>query len=160
MTCLETNRGKQQSKRNSERNDNRSANIPEKNKENDDDQNHAFCQVVENGMRGVVNQIVAIQVWNDLYAFGKYLLIQLAHHGVKRFQHRSRVGSLAQKDDALDNIVVIENHAVFAMNRLPDLAQTNLWPLRDLSDVLDSQRGPVLGLEYRLLDVADALYQA
>ncbi len=160
MSQVQADGGEQQRKRNGQRNDNGAANVPQKQEQNDDDQGHAFGKIVQHRVRGVVNQIVAVQIRNDLYAGRKDVLIQPLHHGVKIFQHGGRVGALAQKDDALDHIVVVHHRPVRAMDRFADLAETNLRTLGHLRDVLHPQRRAILRLDDGLLDVLDALDQA
>ncbi len=65
---LETRRRKQQRKRDRQGDDECSTNIPEKQKQNDHDQNDAFGEIVQHGMRGVVDQITPVDERNDLYA--------------------------------------------------------------------------------------------
>ena len=48
-----------------------------------------------------------------------------------RVQRGVGVRALAQQHDAFDHVVVVDDLAVGAMDRLADLAQPDLRPLRD-----------------------------
>ena len=85
------------------------------------------------------------------------MIIQPLDHGVKVLQHGGCVGAFPQKDDALDHIVVVHNSPVRTMDRLSDLPQPNLGPLRDLGNVLHLQRRAILRFDDGLLNVLDAL---
>ncbi len=65
---LETRRCKQQRKGNRESYDHRTADIPQKQKENDHDENDAFREIVQHGMRRVMDQVAAVDERNDLHA--------------------------------------------------------------------------------------------
>ncbi len=68
------------------------------------------------GVRGVVNQIAAIEKRNDLHAGGKQAFIQLFDLRVNRVERRVRLGAFAQQDDARDNVVVVNDASIQAMN--------------------------------------------
>jgi hypothetical protein len=68
---LQTGRGEQQRKRNGQRDDDRAAHISQEQKQNDHDQNDAFREVVQHGMRGEVHQIAAVDEGNDFHAGGR-----------------------------------------------------------------------------------------
>ena len=68
MTEVETDRSEQQRKRNGERNDQCSANIAEEEKEDDHHQDDALGQVVQHRVRGVVQQVAAVEERNDLHS--------------------------------------------------------------------------------------------
>ena len=75
-------------------------------------------------------------------------------------QRGGGVRALAQEHDSFHHVVVVDHHAVGAMDGLADLAQANLRPLRDHGDVLDAQRRAVLRFDDGLFDVADVPDQA
>ena len=104
--------------------------LPRKRKRMIDDQDDAFGQVVQHGVRGVVHQIAAIEKRNDLHARRQDVLVEPLDLGVNAVQRRRRIRALAQEHDAFDHIVVIDHHAVGAVDGLADLPQTNLRPLR------------------------------
>ena len=100
-----------------------------------DDQNDAFGQVVQHRVRGVVHQVAAVEKRNDLHARRQDVLVQLLHLLVDGLQRRVGIGALAQQHDAFDHVVVVDDLAVRAMNRLADLAQPDLRALRHRGDV-------------------------
>ena len=77
-----------------------------------DDQNDSFGQIVQHRVRGVVNQIAAVEEGNHLHAGRRMLLIQLLHLLVDALQRRVRLGALAQQHDAFDHVVVVEDLAI------------------------------------------------
>src|ERR1700735_1335799 len=68
VTEVKADGGKEEGKRNGERDNKSAANIPQKEKENNYDKDDAFSKVMQNRVRGVVKQIASIKEWNDLYA--------------------------------------------------------------------------------------------
>ena len=68
MAKVEADGGKQQRKRNGERDDERAANIPQKEEQNDDNEDDAFGEVMQHGVGGVVQEIAAIEEGDDLDA--------------------------------------------------------------------------------------------
>ena len=112
MTQIKTDGGKQQRERNGERNDQRAANIPQEEKENDHHQDDALGQIVQNRVGGVMQQIAAIQEGNDLDSLGQNLIIELFDLGVNAHQGRIGVVALLQQYDALDHIAVVDDLAV------------------------------------------------
>ncbi len=79
---LETRRGKQQRKRDRQGDDERSTNIPQEQKQNDNHQNDAFREIVEHGMRGVVDQITTVDERNYLYPGRQDVVVQLFDLGM------------------------------------------------------------------------------
>ena len=65
---LEKCRGEQQRKRNGQRDDDGSAHVAEKQKQNDHDQDNSLGKVVQYRVSREVNQIAAIDEWNYLHA--------------------------------------------------------------------------------------------
>ena len=75
MAQPQADRGKQQGEGNRERNDDRAADIAQKDEKNDHDQDHAFGKVMHDGVRGVVDQIVPIEIRNDLHSRRQDVLV-------------------------------------------------------------------------------------
>ncbi len=97
---LETGRGEQQRKRDRQCDDQCSANISKKQKENDHDQNDAFRKVVQHGMRGVVDQVAAINKRNYLYTRRQNVIIQLFNLGMDSRESFVRICAFPQEHDA------------------------------------------------------------
>ena len=97
---VQTGRGEQQRKRNGQRDDDRAANISEKQKQDNHHQDDAFGQVVQHGVSGVVHQIAAVDERNDFHARGQNGVVQFLHLLVNSLQRRVRVGAFAQQHDA------------------------------------------------------------
>ncbi len=134
--------------------------FPKKKEEDNDNQEHAFCEIVQDRVSGEMYQIVAIEIGHDLYSRRENVIVEPLDHRVKAFKHRGCVCSFAEKDNSFDDIIVVIDYTVGTMGRFSDLPQTNLWPLRNLANVLNSQRRAVLSLDHGFFDVAGAGNQA
>ena len=66
----------------------------------------------------------------------------------------SAFGAFAQEHDARNDIVVVDDFAVFAMDGSGELAQPDLRALRHDGDILHPQRSAALGREDSVFDVA------
>src|SRR5208283_1928062 len=62
--------------------------------------------------------------------------------------------ALPKKNDAFDNIPVVNDHTVFGVDRLTDLAQPNLRAFVDGGDIPDANWGAVLSPKQRLADLS------
>src|SRR5580704_10354722 len=160
MAQIQTDGGKKQCKWNRQSNDDGVARIAEKQEKNNHDQNHSFGEVMHDGARRVVHQIVAIQVRNDLHAARQNVIVEPPHHGMDSFECCGRVGTLAHEHDAFHYVTVIDHHAVGSVDGFSDLAQADFWPLGDVGNIFYAQRGAVLGFEDGFFDVADAVNQS
>ena len=100
-----------------------------------------------------MQQFASIDEWNDLYARRQNVIIQFPHFFVEAFQGLLRIGTLAQESNARDDVVVVNNPSIFAVNRPGELAQANLWSLRDEGDVPHANRRAAFGQDNRALDV-------
>ncbi len=94
-----------------------------------DDQDDAFGEVVQHGVRGEVHQVAAIDERDDLHARGQDVIVQLLHFRVNALQRRVGVRAFAQEHDAGNHIVVVDDLAVLAMNGSRELAEADLWAL-------------------------------
>src|SRR5208337_4691130 len=160
MPQIQANGGKQQRKRNRQRNDKCAASVAQQNEKNDDDQDHSFGEIVENGVGGVIHQIVPVEIRDDFYSGWKYVVVEPLDHGVDALQHLRGVRSFAEKHDTFDHVVVVLDHTVGSVDRLSNLTKTNLWPLGDHGHVFDSYRSAVLRLDHGFFDVTDVLDQS
>ena len=97
---VEARRGEQQRKRDGQRDDDRSADIPEKQKEDDDDQDDAFRKVVQHRVRREVHQIAAVDKWNNLHAGRQNAVIQFLDFRVDSGERLVRICAFAQEHDA------------------------------------------------------------
>src|SRR5215469_7813504 len=159
MPQIQANGSKEQSKRNGECNNERPAHIAQKDKQDNDNQDHALTEIMENGVGGVVHQIVAVQVRNNLYAGWKYLFIEPPHHSVDAVHGGRRIRALAHEHDSFNHIVFINHHAIFTMDRSANLPQPDFWPLIDNGNILDSYRSSPLRLDYGVLYVGNISHQ-
>ena len=95
-----------------------------------------FGQVVQYGVGGEVEQVAAVDEGNDLYALGQNLIVQLLYLLMDAFQYRLRIVALLQHCDARNHIVVVDDFAVFTLDRSAKLAQPDLRTLRNHADIL------------------------
>jgi hypothetical protein len=65
-------------------------------------------------VRGVVEQVAAVEEGNDLDAGGQDVVVELFDLGVDAFEGGVGVVALLQQDDAFDDVVVVDELAVFA----------------------------------------------
>ena len=63
---------------------------------------------------------------------------------VNAFERRVRIGAFAQQHDAFDDVVVIDDFAVRAMNGFADSPEADLRALRHLAISLTRSGGAVL----------------
>src|SRR5260370_26280896 len=101
----------------------------------------------------VVNQIAAIEEWNNLYTFGKDVVIQFAHLGFNASERRIRVRALLQQRDAIDYVRVINELPVHTMDGSAILSEPDLGPLLDDGDVFHAQCRPGLRLDQGILNL-------
>src|SRR5208283_3470796 len=135
---IQADGGKQQREGNCQRNDNCATNIAQQNEKDNDYEDHAFGEVEEDGVRGVIHQVVPVEIGDDFYSGWKYVVVELLDHGVDALQHLRRIRPLAQEHNAFDHVVIVLDHSVRSMDGFPNLTETNLWPLRDHGHVLYS----------------------
>ena len=99
--------------------------IAEKEKQNDGDEQDAFTQIVQHGVRRVVHQVAAIQKRNDLHSRRQDMFVQFLHLGVNSFERGIRIRLLCEEHNAFHNIVVVDDRAVFSPERFADLSQAD-----------------------------------
>ena len=68
VTEIEKNGGEKKCEGNRDRDDQRAANVPQKNKKDERNQDHAVGEISQNGVRGVVHQVAAVEMGNEFYA--------------------------------------------------------------------------------------------
>src|SRR6266404_1569007 len=156
---VETDGCEQQREWNGDRDDECAANISEEDKEDQRYQDHAHGEIVQDGPGGIVNQFAAVQKRDDGYPRWKNALAQLFHFLVNRDQSGVRVCALAQQNDAFDNVIVVDDPAVRAVNRVPDFAQTDFWSLRHLRNIANPQWCAALRLDDGLFYIVDTAKQ-
>src|SRR3981081_2224791 len=98
-------------------------------------------------MRCVVHQITTVKVGDDPHAGGQLMSIELGNLLVQRVQGSVCFRALAQKDDALDDIVIMDYGSVFMANSLTELSQPHLGRLHHYRQVADANRWAVTALQ-------------
>src|ERR1017187_7087403 len=114
-----------QGKRNGERNDEGSANITEKQKEDDRYQDHSLSEVVQHRVQRKMQQIAAVQHRNDFHTLGQDVVVELLHLCMNPFERRAFFCPLAHQHTALDDVGLIDNDAVRTMIGSGHVSQPN-----------------------------------
>src|ERR1700730_10099947 len=104
-----------------------------------------------------MNQVTAIQERHDSHSRRQDAFVELLYLGVNRIECGIGFGAFAEQDDTFDRVVVVEDFAVSAMDRLPDFAKPDFWPLSDRPEVADVNRRSVLSLYDRASNIVDML---
>ena len=156
---LEAGGGEQQRERDGQRDDKGSAHVAQEHEQHDRDQDDSLGQVVHDGVRGEMHQVAAVEKRDDGDARRKQARmpvrsVELLYFLVDRFERGVAFGAFLQQDDALDDVVVVENVAVQFVNRLADPPQADFRALRHHGDVRDANRRAALGGDDGLLNIA------
>src|ERR1017187_5336944 len=106
---IQAKRSEEERERNGERDDECAAQVAEKDKENDGDQNYSLGQVVKHGMSGQMHQVAAIQVGNDLDARRQEMVVEEIDFLVQGGQHVIPVGAFTQQHHTGDHIRIVHH---------------------------------------------------
>src|SRR5580698_1163295 len=154
MVQVKAYRGEEQREGYRQRDNQCAPDIAEEQEQNDDDKNDALGQIVEHRVCGEVQQIGAVEKWNDLHARREHALVQLLYLRVDAFERCVGVVALLKQHDPFHCIGVIEELAVIVDGYgLADLTEADLRSLYDRSDIADRERSSVLSLQRNLGDV-------
>src|SRR5262249_27051529 len=107
---------------NRQRDDQCAPDVTKKEKKDNDDENDAFCKVMEDCMGGISHEVTSIDEWNDFDTRRKYPLVELLHFFMESFERLFRVCTLPHGDPSRNNVVVVDNFSVLAMNGSGKLA--------------------------------------
>src|SRR5579871_2940698 len=102
-----------------------------------------------------MHQVATIEKRNNLDAGRQDSFVQLLLLGFDRLKRGLGFGAFAQEHDALDDVVIVENFAIGAVDGFSDLAQTDSLALHDGGDIRNPEWCSVLRFEYGLTDVVD-----
>ena len=126
---VQTNGGKQEGKRNGYGHDEGAANVPQKQKQNDQHQDHAFGEIVQDGVGRVVDQITAIKKRDDRDSRRQDMLVEFLHFLMDALDRGLGGRAFPQQHDAGDDIVVVDDLSILAVNGFGKLAEANFWAL-------------------------------
>ncbi len=160
MVQIQADRRKQQRKWNRESNNQSRPGIQQKQQQNDGYQNHPLGQVVHHRVQGEVQQVAAIQHGDHLHPLRQDTVVQLVDFLVNCVERGLFLGALPHQHAALDDIGLVDNAPVQQVVGPSHVAQTDLWPLNHVGNVLDADGGAGLSLNYRLLDILDTLEES
>src|SRR6266436_2815599 len=113
----------------------------------------AFGEITQDRMRGVMNQVAAIQERHDFHARREDMLVKLFDLRVYSCQGIVGIRPFAEEYDSFHDIVVIDDGAIQAMNCFSNLTEPDLGTLRHRRNVPHSKRRAVLRHDYGLLDI-------
>src|SRR6202167_5082057 len=142
-----------QRKWNGERDDEGSANITEKEKQDDRYQDHSLAQIVQHRVQRVMKQIAAVEHGNDLHTLGQDVIVELVHLVVNPFERGAFFGPLAHQHAALDDVGLIDNDAVRTMIGSGHVPQPNSGAPLDDRDVLYANWSPIRSCQHGVLDI-------
>src|ERR1017187_8702544 len=143
MAQVEKYRREKQRKRNGECNNEGSANITEKQKEDDRYQDHSLAEVVQHRVQRVMKQIAAVEHGDDLHTLGQDVIVEFVHLLVNPFDRGAFFGPLAHQHSALDDVGLIYNDAVRAMIGSGHVPQPNFGAPFDDRYVLYANWSPI-----------------
>src|SRR5208283_3991799 len=106
MAQIKTNRGEEKRKRNRQGHNERPAYIAQEEKENDDDKNDSFSQVVQHRVSGEMHQVAAVNKRNNLHSFRQYVVVQFLHFFMNRDQRWVGCRTFTQQNDSRNYIVI------------------------------------------------------
>src|SRR5579871_365009 len=74
-------------------------------------------------------------------------------------QSRLPYCAFTQQDNPRNYVIVVDDLAVFSMNRAGKLTEANFWTLRNGGDVFDSNRSAALGSDHGFLNIVDTIHK-
>src|SRR5216683_6770499 len=104
-------------------------------------------------------EVVTVEERDDLDARRQDVIVQLRDFGFDTLERRLGFGALAEQDDALYHVVVVDDMAVLSMNRLSIAAQPDLGTLSHNGNVLDTQCRSVLRFDDGVFDILDRSHE-
>ena len=155
MHQVKTDGGKEKRERDGQCDDQGATRVAEKEEKDDHHQDDPLRQVIEHRTCRELEQIAAIEEGLDSDALGQDVFVQLLDLGADAGDGRVGIVALLQQDDTLDDVRVIDDLAIFAVDGPADLAETDLRALDHSSDVPHPQRCAILRLENGVLDVGN-----
>src|SRR5262249_23398037 len=155
VTEVQADRRKEQREGNGQSDDHRGANIPEEDEQDERHQDDAFREVVHHRVSCQVYEVAPVKMRHDFHAGRQEVIVQLVDLRVNGFERRISVGALPQEHDPSHDVVVVEDVSVGAVDRLTELAESNLCTLFDGCNIAHTERGAVFGGEDGSPDVVD-----
>src|ERR1700719_1389386 len=104
-----------------------------------------------------MDQVTAVNERNYFYSGRQNALIQLFNLRVDSRECLVGIRAFPHGYPRRNYIVVIDDLSVFAMNRSGELAEPDLWALRDVGDIFYAQRCAALGRNDGVFDIANVL---
>ena len=92
--------GEEQGKRDGQGDDDGTPDASEEEEEHDRDENKSLCEVVEDGVGGVANELAPVVEGEDLHAPGQDLFVQLLHFILDALDRFVERGPFTHEHDA------------------------------------------------------------
>ena len=136
------------------------AHIAEEEEENDGDQNHALGQIVQHSVRREVEQFAAIDKGNKRNALRQDQIVELLDPRVDSLERWLCVGAFLQRDDAADDIVVVDQLSILAVIGVAELPKADHRALLHHAKILHRTGVPALVVITVFADVLNVADQA
>ena len=88
------------------------------------------------------------------------MIVHLLNLFVEGFKGRIGIGSFAEQDDAGDDVIIVDDLPVFAVDGASELTQPYLRTLRNHGNISHAKRRSVLGEDDSLLNVMNLIDQS
>src|SRR5579863_9505913 len=115
---IEADGGEQQGKRDGERDNEGGAHVAEEKKKDDGNEEKAFGEIVQHGMRSELDENAAVKKRDDLDAGREDTVVEFLNLGVNAHESLIGIGAFPEQDDAFDDIAIVNNFSVFAVDGL------------------------------------------
>src|SRR3954470_20431855 len=107
-----------------------------------------------------MHKVAAIEKRHYLYAGRQKMIVEVIDLRVQGLEHRVSVRAFPQENDAFDNVLVIDNHSVFPVDRLCHLPEPDFWSLGNEGKIAHHDRCATLRFKNSSPDVFDVPKQA
>ena len=162
---VEKDRGEEQREGNGDGDDQRAAHVAEKEEENQRDEQDAVGQIAQDGVRGVMHQFAAVEVGDEFHTWRQQasfavVPVQFVNLLVQGVERGFGDGALAEQDDAFDDVVVVEDGAVFLADGFAELSEADFGSLHYVAQIADADWSSVLYFHDGGGDVVGGLHEA
>src|ERR1700722_4526616 len=160
---METDKRKKQGEGDDDGNDEGRAPVEHEQRDEQGYQEDAFHQVVEDGMRSIVDEVFAVIIGDDLGVLREHHRIQLVYLGFDGLYHLCGILAFAHDHDRFHHVVLVDQGAdPGGVDRIgsADTTQTGYIGDLDVRDILHQYGDIVVGGNDDVLDLVDIVEQA
>ena len=148
---VQTDKRKQQRQRNRGGDDQAGPKVVQEEDQHHDHQQHAAQQIVLDDLGGQRDQVGAVVIGHDLDVFGQHAVIEFVGLGLDALEHVLGFFAGAQKNDALDGVVLF---------LVAEFAQARSDADHHAAHVLEQNRGAVMYGQHDVTDVFQGVHTA